>query len=255
MVANEDTRQSDSKSQISKTCCFFSVAANDHPARDKRSTSYADDPRSYLDQVIAHWIYKIPFLIDESVDVSEKDLRLTVAKRVTQGWSIVLASWKDIYSDFIGNNRTLGDLGTIDVVYNYAFLANYGIGFGFPLLLGLPDDTKDCSSYDFSRTLKEYQLDNGISGLLQQGATTEDVRSILTEFATVIGTKLSCVDNAENLESQVAVNAVSNLVAAFNARLDVEESRYKRTTFQARNLELPTSLDSKAAEVVLSSSV
>ena len=139
MVANEDTRQSDSKSQISKTCCFFSVAANDHPARDKRSTSYADDPRSYLDQVIAHWIYKIPFLIDESVDVSEKDLRLTVAKRVTQGWSIVLASWKDIYSDFIGNNRTLGDLGTIDVVYNYAFLANYGIGI--LAAFAMPGDT------------------------------------------------------------------------------------------------------------------
>ena len=224
----------------------------EHP-RDKRSASY-DDPRSYLDQVIAHWIYKIPFLIDESVTVSEKDLKLAVAKRVTQGWSIVLASWKDIYSDFIGNNRTLGDLGSIDVVYNYAFLANYGVGFGFPLLLGLPDDTKDCDSYDFSRTLKEYQLDNGVSGLLSQGVGAEDIRSILTEFSTVIGTKLSCIDNAENLESQVATNAVSNLIAAMNARLDVEASRHKRTTFQARNLELPASLDSKA-EAVLTSTV
>ena len=161
----------------------------------------------------------------------------------------------------MANNRTLGDLGTIDVVYNYAFLANYGVGFGFPLLLGLPDDTKDCSSYDFSNALKEYQLDGGVSGLLYQGASVEDVRSVVTEFETVIGTKLSCIDNTENVESQVAVNAVSNLIAAFNARLDVEESSYKRTTFQARKIELPKTLspveeqEAKLDNVVLASNI
>ena len=45
------------------------------------------------------------------------------------------------------------------------------------------------------------------------------------------------------MESQIAVNAVSNLIAALNARLDVEESSYKRTTFQARKIELPQSLE------------
>ena len=69
------------KNRRFKTCCFFSLA--EHP-REKRDSSYQEDPRSYLDQVIAHWIYKIPFLIDDSVSVSEKDLRLAVAKRVTQ---------------------------------------------------------------------------------------------------------------------------------------------------------------------------
>lgn len=52
-----------------------------HHGLNKRDTS---DPKSYLDQVIQHWIYKIPFLIDESVDQSEKDLKLEVAKKVTQ---------------------------------------------------------------------------------------------------------------------------------------------------------------------------
>lgn len=50
----------------------------------KRDSSYKSDPASYLDQVIQHWIFKIPFLIDESVEKSEKDLRFTVAKKVTQ---------------------------------------------------------------------------------------------------------------------------------------------------------------------------
>ena len=63
---------------------LFSLAERDHHDLHKRAESYHTDPKSYLDQVIEHWIYKIPFLIDESVETSEKDLRLTVAKRVTQ---------------------------------------------------------------------------------------------------------------------------------------------------------------------------
>merc|ERR1739838_403667 len=54
----------------------------DMPQRFKRD--YQDDPKDYLDKVIEHWIYKIPVLIDIAVAESEKDLRLTVAKRVTQ---------------------------------------------------------------------------------------------------------------------------------------------------------------------------
>ena len=52
------------------------------PQRFKRD--YQDDPKDYLDKVIEHWIYKIPVLIDIAVAESEKDLKLTVAKRVTQ---------------------------------------------------------------------------------------------------------------------------------------------------------------------------
>ena len=55
---------------------------SDMPKRFKRD--YQDDPKDYLDKVIEHWIYKIPVLIDIAVAESEKDLKLTVAKRVTQ---------------------------------------------------------------------------------------------------------------------------------------------------------------------------
>ena len=57
------------------------------------------------------------------------------------------------------------------------------------------------------------------------------------------------------MESQIAVNAVSNLIAAFNARLDVEESSYKRTTFQARKIELPQSLPVEEQDVKLEADI
>ena len=69
-----------------------------------------------------------------------------------------MASWKDILSDYVANDRTLGNLGDITVIYNYGFLFTYGIGFGFPLLLGLPDQEKSCGRHDFLDTLAQYDL-------------------------------------------------------------------------------------------------
>lgn len=197
---------------------------------------YQDDPKAYLDQVINYWIFRIPILIDISVAQSEKDLTLTVAKRVTQGWSIVIASWKDILSDYVENDRTLGNLGDLPVVYNYGFLAFYGIGFGFPLLLGLPDDRKSCGRHDFVDTLAQYDLQGGISPLLHRYASPADIQSILVEFELIIGTKLSCIDSAENIESQVVTNAVSNLIAAMAARLELAASHRRSSYHVERKL-------------------
>jgi len=136
----------------------------------------------------------------------------------------VVASWFDVISDIIINERVPGNLkGDMTVVYNWMFLWNYGVGFGFPLLLGLPDDTKDCGSIQFRETMREYQLDQGLAVLLNRGATVDDLRSVISEFQSVVGTKLFCIDGSENVESQKAVNAISNLIAAMGARLDAEE--------------------------------
>jgi len=203
--------------------------ADDATILKRFKRDYQDDPKAYLDQVINYWIFRIPILIDIAVAQSEKDLTLTVAKRVTQGWSIVIASWKDILSDYVENDRTLGNLGDMTVVYNYGFLATYGIGFGFPLLLGLPDDKKSCGRDDFVNTLAQYDLQGGISPLLYR-ADLADIQSILIEFELIIGTKLSCIDSAENIESQVVINAVSNLIAAMAARLELAASEYGRSS-------------------------
>jgi len=202
--------------------------ADDATILKRFKRDYQDDPKAYLDQVINYWIFRIPILIDIAVAQSEKDLTLTVAKRVTQGWSIVIASWKDILSDYVENDRTLGNLGDMTVVYNYGFLATYGIGFGFPLLLGLPDDKKSCGRDDFVNTLAQYDLQGGISPLLYR-ADLADIQSILIEFELIIGTKLSCIDSAENIESQVVTNAVSNLIGAMAARLELAASENRRS--------------------------
>jgi len=206
--------------------------------------AFQSDPKSYLDQVIEHLIFTIPSQIDESIGQSETDLKLTVAKRVTQGWSIVLASWKDILSDYVENMRTLGNLGDMSVVYNYGFLFTYGIGFGFPLLLGLPEEKKSCNRFDFLDTLAEYELDRGVAPLLARGASPSDIQSILSEFELVVGTKLSCIDSTENSQSQIVSNSVRNLLAAMIGRLELELLTNRRSDsaaptqygFQARKL-------------------
>ena len=57
-------------------CCFFLA--------ETRLKRQALDPIPHLDQLIHHLIYKVPILLDESVVASEKVLRGTVAKRVSQ---------------------------------------------------------------------------------------------------------------------------------------------------------------------------
>jgi len=203
-----------------------------------------DDPKAYLDQVISYWIHRIPTLIDIAVAQSEKDLTLTVAKRVTQGWSIVIASWKDILSDWVENDRTLGNIGDMTVVYNYGFLFTYGIGFGFPLLLGLPDDTKSCGRDDFLDTLAQYDLQGGVAPLLHHYASIANIQSILAEFELVIGTKLSCIDSAENIESQAVINAVTNLIASMAARLGLESQNRRSLDHVERKLNVNEEKDS-----------
>jgi len=197
-----------------------------------------DDPKAYLDQVIQYWLYRIPVLIDIANAQSEKDLTLTVAKRVTQGWSIVIASWKDILSDYVDNNRTLGNFGDQSVVYNYAFLGFYGIGFGFPLLLGLPDVKKSCTRDEFANALSQYDLQGGISPLLYRYTSLINIRSILAEFELVIGTKLSCIDSTENIESQAVTIAVTNMIAAMAARIEIEAIHRNSESFVQRKLDV-----------------
>jgi len=223
---------------------------SDMPQRFKRD--YQDDPKDYLDKVIEHWIYKIPVLIDIAVAESEKDLKLTVAKRVTQGWSIVVGSWKDILSDYVANDRTLGNLGDMSVIYNYGFLFTYGIGFGFPLLLGLPDEKKSCGRHEFLNTLAQYDLQKGLAPLLYRGAALADIESLIIEFQLVVGTKLSCIDSSENSDSLIVTNAVSNLLSAMVNRLQLEVADSPVRLFQARKLDLEKENQQKFAAPLLS---
>lgn len=54
-----------------------------------------------------------------------------------------------MYSDVLINNRTLSNLGGLTTVYRYGFIVFYGIGFGFPYLLAMPNPILECNSKDF----------------------------------------------------------------------------------------------------------
>ena len=112
---------------------------------------------------------------------------------------------KDILSDYIANNRSLTDLQDYETLYNYGFVASYGIGFGFPLLLlDVPDTTMNCGSKDFEKVIEEYELNQGISGLLERGMKKRNIASVVKEFDQVIYTKLNCIDKEVNIESYQA---------------------------------------------------
>ena len=65
--------------------CFFFLTDDETKLHQRlKREAFQSDPKSYLDQVIEHLIFTIPSQIDESIGQSETDLKLTVAKRVTQ---------------------------------------------------------------------------------------------------------------------------------------------------------------------------
>ncbi len=66
----------------------------------------------------------------------------------------MVGSVVDVFSDLVVNNRTLTNIGGIITVHRYGFILFYGIGFGFPYLLGIPSPTFSCSSKDYLQALK-----------------------------------------------------------------------------------------------------
>ena len=78
------------------------------------------------------------------------------------------------------------------------------------------------------QTLYEYELQDGVAGLKNRGASTNDISSIVTEFEAVVGTRMNCLSGEENVESLKALNAVRNLIAAMYARIG-DGSKRKRS--------------------------
>ena len=81
---------------------------------------------------------------------------------------------------------------------------------------------------DFVDTLKLYDLEDGVDGLYDKGATVSDVSSLLKEFQAIVLSCLNCFDATENVESLKVLNGVKNLIASLNARNEVEKRRQKQ---------------------------
>ena len=152
--------------------------------------------------------------------------RFKVFKRVTQGWAIVIGSWFDLYSDFIINNRSLGNFGTMTNIYIYGGKGFYGVGFGFPLLLGLPEDKLKCGPKDFQKTLAEYKLTNGLNDLFASSLPISAIKSIVGEFDIWVRAKIACILDfeAEIKEAAEIGFALDELNAVMNLRINIEEA-------------------------------
>jgi len=211
--------------------------------RRERRDAYAD-PKAQLDAQIYHLLSELPGKIDTAVAEIERDIRWSNYKSWSQGWSIIWASWLDIASDYAANNRSLrafggtveNDDGTLSVVTNdlsqtvfdYGFLGFYGVGFGAPLILGLPDENLSCGSYDFQNLVDSYGLSHGVSGYFPSydSSLPAQLSSRVSEFELLSSARLDCVLAKEGDSESAAevVWALEELIAAINLRLECEES-------------------------------
>ena len=105
-------------------------------------------------------------MISKAKSEIEDELRFTLFKKYTQGWSIVAAGIKDIFGDYVGNDY---EIKTTTQLYNYGFLFFYGLGFGFPALVGNPPlPPIDCGVSDYLEMQAKYGLSHGAADLASQ---------------------------------------------------------------------------------------
>lgn len=196
--------------------------------RHRRELDNTNDPASYMDQMIAYLISDMPPLISEAVRKSEYELAFLLLKKKSQGWSIVVGSWADVAGEWLQNRRTIADFGGIATLYIYGFMAFYGLGFGLPLLLGLPKPYLSCGPSDFLEVLEEYELAKPFPvEALVRNYGIEAARTLINEFGTFVQLRLSCVLDREDTTELAAdlLWAIEELVTALNIRVDLEENK------------------------------
>jgi len=199
---------------VSKT-----ISERDHEA--------IQNPKEYLDAKIYELFSKLPTLIDTAKLEIEEKLRFTLFKKKTQGWSIVYAGTQDIWGDYVGRDYQIEDTSQL---YYYGFLFFYGLGFGLPALVGNPPlPPIDCSSTNFQEKIDKYGLSYGPNNLVSQFGV-DSARSLINEFDSFVRLDLACIlDEEDNCESAAEVKCtLDNLIAAYNARLDLESNYGKK---------------------------
>ena len=194
-------------------------------ARDASSSS----AKERIDNQIYYLINELPGKIDTAIAAIESSTSESNFKARTQGWAILIASWKEIYSLQILNNRTLTDVGGIETLYTYGFLGAYGAGFGLPLLLGLPDVELTCGADDFNTLVKQYGLNYGVGSYFpsHNHALGSSLSTRVSEFDLLAHAKLDCIIGKEDdsIEAAEVLWALDELISALQVRLHFE-SKY-----------------------------
>ena len=126
-------------------------------------------------------------------------------------------------SDYVENNRSLSNFGNFETMYNYGFLASYGIGFGFPLLLDLPAAKLSCGEEDFKKVVQDTPLRDGVGHLEAKGWTYHQIKIRLVEFDKVLNVKMDCITSMDGdaVEHIKVKHAINNLMASMAARLEL----------------------------------
>lgn len=109
--------------------------------------------------------------------------------------------------------------GDFTTLASYGVIYSYGLGFGLPLLLDLPEAILNCGKKDFYNLIEDYGLERGLQPLLNEGQTKEVLLTVVEELNILLPTKLSCIDEENNVESLEVHNAIKNYIAALKGRL------------------------------------
>lgn len=183
------------------------------------------DPKQHLDDQIEYLVAEVPIKISDAVKVIENIQQFKIFKRVAQGWSIVVGSWLEIFSDILIFNRTKNHFGGMTTIYNYGVKGFYGVGFGFPLLLGLPESDLDCNEEDFYLLTSKYRLANGLKDLMASGIPVPAIQSVISEFEIIIRAQLGCIleFDGEIPEAADVTFILDDLITAMQLRLGIED--------------------------------
>ena len=84
---------------------------HDHSHSSSSSSSYGGE-EDRLDQQIRFLINDIQNRIEIAKTTIEDSIAFTNLKKTTQGWAIIVGSWKDILSDWVGQDFSQDQAGT-----------------------------------------------------------------------------------------------------------------------------------------------
>ena len=103
------------------------------------------------------------------------------------------------------------------------FLYFLGFGFGLPSLLPtVTPSVLTCGREDFKEVLNEFDLENGLQPLFDQGKSPKVVKNLVKAFEIRVKSRLDCIDANANLESRKVQGAITILISDMNLRIKSE---------------------------------
>ena len=175
--------------------------------------------RFVMDMQVEKNLKKLPRLIEEAVETTEKENLKTAKTNAGFGWSIIGGSVGDSISVLqLNPDKFWNEL------YNLGFIGSYGIGFGYPYLTAqaMPSSKLSCGLKDYYSVLEDFNILDGPKDLLEILNDKEDVKSILKEAEAEIKIAMKCLDPDQNIQNFRVQEGLKLLMLAMEIRVDVD---------------------------------